>query len=247
MKSQRKQVFLLLTALIVAVTVTNISLRGQNQKTPSAEGRITEQHKEHSKLYKDYRFGKKLREVAAETEGTEVAVIRGMREKTFNPDSPPFDLHSFLRNLACDADAVVIGVIKNQSSQLTEDEDFVFTDYDMSVEQILKDNAKAPIQLTNDLTISRPGGIVQLDNKIVRAIDESLDPLSIGHQYILFLTYIPTTGAYKAFDSNGSFQLSNKRIVKLTKESLPSKLETGNDAESLSSEIRNVSAIPCYK
>lgn len=247
MKNQRKRMFLFLTTLIVGVTVANITLRGQGQKTPSTDGEITVKQKEHSKLYKDFGVGKKLREVAAETPGTEVGVIRGVPGKMFDPDSPRLTFHSFLKNLACDADAIVIGVINNQSSQLTEDEDFVFTDYNMSVEQILKDNAMAPIQLTSDLTISRPGGIVQLNNKKVRALDESLEPLSIGDRYVLFLNYIPTTGSYKASNSNGSFQLSDKKIIKLTKESLPSKLETGNDAESLFLEIRNATAIPCYK
>ena len=247
MKNQRKRMFLLFTTLIVAVTVANITLSGQDRQTPSTNEVMTEKQKEHSKLYKEYKVGKKLREVAEETPGTEVGVIKGIREKTFNPDSAPFDLHSFLKNLTCDADAIVIGVIKDQSSQLTEDEDFVFTDYKMSVEQILKDNASSPIQLTSGLTISRPGGIVQLNNKRVRALDESLEPLSIGHRYVLFLKHIPATGSYKAFDSYGSFQLSDKKILKLTKESLPRKLETGNDAGSLFSEIRNASPIPCYK
>ena len=246
MKDQRKRMFLLFTTLIAAVTIGNITLRGQNQKTPSTDGE-TRKQKEHSKLYKEYGVGKKLRELAEKTPGTEVTVIKGMPEKTFNPDSPPFDLQGFLKKLACHADAVVIGVIQDQSSELTEDEDFVFTDYDMSVEQILKDNAMAPIPPTGELTISRPGGVVLVNSKKVQALDESLEPLSMGQHYLLFLEYIPITRSYKAFNSNGSFRLSGKKIIKLTKESLPSELETGNDAESLFSEIRNAAASPCYK
>jgi len=149
--------------------------------------------------------------------------------------------------MACDSDAIVIGEVKDQSSQLTEDEDFVFTDYDISVERILKDNQLSPIQVTTVLTISRPGGVIELNHKKVRALDESLQPLSIGHRYLIFLRYIPSTSSYTAFLSDGSFQVTNNKIIKLTKQSLPSELETGNDAESLISEIRNATALPCYE
>lgn len=245
MKTQRKGIFLILTTLIIAATVANMSLRGQNQKTQASEGKLTEKQKEHRKLYKDFRLGKKLPELAAETPETEVAVIRGLPGKVFNPDSPRFDFSSFLKNLACDADAIVIGVINNQSSQLTEDEDFIFTDYDMAIEQVLKDNPVPSIQPGSDLTITRPGGIVQLNNKEVRALDESLEPLKTGSRYILFLKYIPATDSYKAFYSNGSFQISDSRIIKLSQESLPQQLESGRNAESLFSDIRKTIVIPC--
>jgi hypothetical protein len=245
MKTQRKRMFLILTTLLIAANVANITLRGQNQKTQASEGKLTEKQKEHRKLYKDYRLGKKLPELAAETSEPDVAVIRGVPGKMFNPDSPRLDFLSFLKNLTCDADAIVIGVINNQSSQLTEDEDFVFTDYDMAVEQILKDNPLASIQTGSNLTITRPGGIVEIDKKEVRALDETLEPLKTGSRYILFLKYIPATGSYKAFNSNGSFQISDHKIIKLTQESLTQNLESGREAESLFSDIRSVAVIPC--
>jgi hypothetical protein len=240
MKTQRKRMFLILTTLIMAATVANMTLRGQSQKTRANEGKLTEKQKVHRKLYKDFRLGKKLPELAAETPETEVGVIRGVPGKMFDPDSPRLTFHGYLKNLVRDADAIVIGVINSQSSQLTEDEDFIFTDYDMAVEQILKDNPVASIQSGSDLTITRPGGILQLDNKEVRALDETLAPLKTGSRYILFLKYIPATGSYKAFTSNGSFQINDKKLIKLTQESLPKELESGRDAESLFLDIRNI-------
>jgi len=64
---------------------------------------------------------------------------------------------------------------------------------------------------------------------------------------LIFLKYIPSTSSYTAFRSDGSFQVTNNKIIKLTKQSLPRELETGNDAESLISEIRNATALPCYE
>lgn len=244
MKTQQG-IFLILTTLIIAATVANMSLRGQNQKTQASEGKLTEKQKEHRKLYKDFRLAKKLPELAAETPETEVAVMIGVPGKVFNPDSPRLTFHSYLKNLACDADAIVIGVVNNQASQLTEDEDFVFTDYEMAIEQILKDNPVASIQPGSALTISRPGGIVQLSNKEVQALDQSFGLLKTGSRYLLFLKYIPATDSYKAFYSNGSFQISDSRIIKLSQESLPQQLESGRNAESLFSDIRKTTVIPC--
>jgi len=244
MHTKKKQVLSLVT-FILAITVTSIVLHGQDN-SGSAGAKITEKQKEHSKLYKEYGIGKKLREVAAETTANEAAVIRGIPQRVFSPDAPRFDWNHFFRDLSCDSDAVVIGKVKNQSSQLTADEDFVFTDYDLSIKEILKDNPVAPIQPADDLTVTRPGGIVRLNNKSIRALDESLEPLSIGSCYILFLKHIPSTGSYKAFNSKGSFELSNNRIVKLTKESLPKQLESGQAAKALISEIRTVTAVGCY-
>jgi len=84
MKNQRKRIPLLLTAVIVAVTFASISLLGQSTKPASSNGMMTAKQKEHSKLYKEYRLGKKLREIAELSSATEVSVIRGGPEKTFS-------------------------------------------------------------------------------------------------------------------------------------------------------------------
>jgi hypothetical protein len=87
--------------------------------------------------------------------------------------------------------------------------------------------------------------VVQFDKKSVRALDESLEPLRIGNRYLLFLKYIAATASYEAFNSSGSFQISDKKTIKLTKESLPGELESGRNADSLFLQIRGALATPC--
>jgi hypothetical protein len=244
MKIQRKQIFLILATLMMTITVVSMTLSSQKQPATNTPAKMVAKQ-EHSKLYKKYRSEKKLREVAAETPEAEIAVIIGIPQRIYSSDSPPLNVRNFLKDMACDSDAVVVGVIKDQASQLTEDEDFVFTDYRMTVEKVLKDNSIAPILTTSDLTITRPGGVIQLDNKSVRALDESLEPLRIGNRYLLFLKYITATASYEAFKSSGSFQISDKKTIKLSKESLPGELESGRDADSFSLQIRGVLTIPC--
>ena len=57
--------------------------------------------------------------------------------------SPGFTPPTFserITNLSCDADAIVVGEVTSKSSQLTEDQDFIFTDYELKVEEVIKNN-----------------------------------------------------------------------------------------------------------
>ncbi|HXG66045.1 MAG TPA: hypothetical protein VNO70_13165 [Blastocatellia bacterium] len=132
-------------------------------------------------------------------------------------------------------------MIKDKSSQLTEDEDFIFTDCDVSVEDILKDNPVKSIKPGDNITITRPGGTVKLKGRVVRAIDTSFRSFEIGGRYILFLRFIPSTETYKAF-SNGSFQLRDNHITKLTNEALWDEKERENDATAFLTEVRDAIA-----
>jgi hypothetical protein len=74
-----------------------------------------------------------------------------------------------------------------------------------------------------------PKGFPPLRQFQIRALDESLAPFEVGRRYLLFLDYIPTTGAYKAFNSAGAFRIESSKTSKLTKEQLPSELDNGVD------------------
>ncbi len=244
MKDQRKRLFLLLTALIVAVTVATITLRGQDQKTASTDQEMTGKQKEHSKLYKEYKTGKKLSELV--TEIGDVRIRRNTPLSGGDPGAHNVDAHEFLRGMICEADAVVVGKVKSQLSQISEDEDFVFSDYEMSVAEVLKDNAAVHIQPNTTITITRPGGMIRLNGRTVEATDDSFGPFTVEGQYLLFLRFIPVTGAYKATGSKSSFQLRGKAITKLTKEALPLDDEIkSKDVDSFVNEIRLALASGC--
>ena len=218
------------TSLLIALGVTVLVGSGvlwlaKNRSTVQAqEMATTPKQKEHGKLYKGYGGGINLRELAAK-QGGDVAVV----------ETPPipFDFDArppFLKAIACDADAIVVGVIKDKSySQLTEDESFIFTDYEMVVQEIIKDNPAAPLQSNDIITVSRPGGEIKLNGKFVRAIDESFKPFQMNQQYVLFLRFIPSTDGYRAF-SNGSFQLQKEKVVRLGEGTLWGRLESEKSA-----------------
>lgn len=190
--------------------------KARDDATPVDAVVPTQQQKGHSKLYKQYRTGKKLRDLTA-TIG-DVTLRRKVGAQGADPNEAPFDLQKFLQTMVSDADAVVIGTVKNKSSQLTEDEDYVFTDYDLSVDEVLKDNPASPVRAHSKITITRPGGTILLNGKVVNAVDEAFLPYRKGAQCLLFLKFIPSAGGYQALNSLSSFQLDEDKVGKLTKE-----------------------------
>jgi hypothetical protein len=155
-----------------------------NDATSKQEGKMTASQREHSKLYKAYAPGGNLRELAASST-TDVEVVNGIGQQAFSSNSAPFNLRDYLREMARDSDAIVVGTVTTKASFLTADESFVFSDYDLNVEEILKDNSAQPIKLTS-LTVTRPGGTVTVGGRAIHATDESLEPLALGNRYLLF-------------------------------------------------------------
>jgi hypothetical protein len=210
---------------------------GQQPSKPVQEAVRERIHTEHSKLYKQYAGRGDLRAIAAKTSG-DVEVVNGTPQKMFRSNAGPFRLGDFLRELTSKSDAVLIGIVKERASFSTAEGTFVFTDYDLAIEQILKNNSTNLLRPFDKISVTRPGGDVQLDGHKVRALDESLEPLAIGSRYLLFLDYVPSTETYKAFSSQGSFRVDGNRAAKLTKEQLPGDLEGGVDINILASYVR---------
>jgi hypothetical protein len=72
------------------------------------------------------------------------------------------------------------------------------------------------------IIVTRPGGKVLLNGVIVKALDMRFEPLPINtYEVVLFLQYIPETGAYKTTQDTGSFELDGLLLRPLTKSNFP--------------------------
>ena len=171
---------------------------------------MTERQREHSRLFKGYGTGKKLRDLGAEVP-TGVKVKRGPGMPAGEEGSSQ-SLAGFLQALACNADAVIVGVVKDKSSQLTEDGEFAFTDYELTVEQVIKDNKLSHLEPNVLLTVSRPGGKIQLSGHVIEAEDASFKPLAKNQRYLLFLKYILQTDSYSSLNSMSTYRLDQNNI-----------------------------------
>ena len=222
MKRHKNGVLPALAALMIALGTLIIITRGQDQTdrpsskapdvTPIREGVMTETQRRHSKLYENRR-NRKLRDLPSP-----VDLVVSTPWGSSPEENIPRTLDEFLRVSVCSADAVVVGIVKNKSSQLTDEGTFIFTDSEMTVEEILKNNSSANIQPRDDVLLTRPGGAVELNGKILRVTDRSFKPLEVEHKYLVFLRFIPATGAYQQLNSKSAFELSQNRVNKLTEE-----------------------------
>jgi hypothetical protein len=125
----------------------------------------------------------------------------------------------FFGELARSSDAIVRGRVTNKVSQLTQDDAFIFTEYDVAITEVLKDNAAAP--LGGAITVTYPGGKVLVDGIMVKGRDHYFEPLPLNREVVLFLQSVKETGAYKPTAYSGSFELDGVKLRALTEQELP--------------------------
>lgn len=252
MKKQRMNFIWIIPMVVLGVLAsTTILIYSQAQNNKSAEnkdatvvteGVMTEKQKQHSKGFDAYQSGKKISETIlqqAKTNGPRIVDLKVL---------PPLPVlspagtghyessHEFLTKMTANSDAVLVGVVKEKSSQLTENGKFVFTDYLFQVEEVIKNNSGKPISMSELVTITRPGGKILLNGFAVKATDESFQNLNTEGKYILFLKFVPETGAYQSVNPEGSFLINNGK-AKTLNASVASRFR---DVQDLSSFIADI-------
>lgn len=248
MRSRKNIALLLLASLAVTVITAVAALQSRTQSassgkqeeaTPIQEGVMSEKQKKHSKIFKGYDVtakGKKLRDRVAEEGDVNIYWLVGDKRL---PES--FNLNNYLQEFARKADAIVVGVVRSKSSQLIEQGSYIFTDYELTVEDVLKNNSTTPLQLNGDITVTRIGGVVKLNGHVVRTIDHSEKLLRSGARYLLFLRFDSEAGTYRSLRDNltdGSFQLRGNKIIQVSDLPLPFGGSYETAAEPFITEVR---------
>lgn len=253
MPNQKKGTLLIVILLMTAaVTATAAILRLQTQGKPKAddpnaptpvqEGVMTERQRRHGKLFPYH--GRKLSDLVAAQGGDIEVVMHADVIRTVDPAAtkvPPLPF------AVCNADAIFVGLLKSKTSQLNADESFVFTDYEMSVEEVIKDNSAAPARVGGDVTVTREGGEVQLKGRVVRAKRNDFQHSQVGKRYLLFLRFLPETGSYLAYP-NGSFQLEGDKVISLGGTSRDELLDGGSKSQAtFLGDVRAATAADCLR
>jgi hypothetical protein len=239
-----------LTISVLAVTllcVLGVRVFSTSQETKDVKAQAQERKQRDrergQRFYQGYGSKQNLRELARAS-ADDVYVERGLGLYLL-ADPSPLSLRTHLAIMSCSADAVVIGEVKSKTAKLTEDETGIVTEYGMAVEEVLKDNAGAPIASGSQLTVARTGGSLQLGDRKIVAQDRAFKPLEVGGRYLLFLQSVPGRNSYAAANSQGSFMLRGNEVQKLTEEQLPEPLEREKQASSLIADIRAAAAEAC--
>ncbi|MGZ8844984.1 MAG: hypothetical protein ACXW3C_00820 [Pyrinomonadaceae bacterium] len=192
--------------------VQNSKSNLQKDATRVTEGVMSAKQIEHSKLYTQSNRRKKL---STTQDGTTLVVGLPWSDER---EKNKLDFDDYLRETTCKAVSIVLGTVKSKASQLTTDGTFIFTDYELTVNDVLKNNPNFHIEPNTEITITRPGGVIDLNGKIISVKDRSFKPLEANKSYLLFLSFIPSTGAYRSLDSESNFEISKNRLLRLTDE-----------------------------
>ncbi|MDT4897024.1 MAG: hypothetical protein QOH25_2101 [Acidobacteriota bacterium] len=242
-----KLIILLVVSVLAGagIVYTNTS---QQQETGSTPKRVTKESQRERGRTVFKGFGNslpKLSIMASVATSEEVGTEIGVGLPMLSPSDPPVNFKEILKGLSCSSDAIVIGTVKEQTSRLTEDDTFIYTDNVISIEEVIKNNLEAPIQASDRILISRIGGKIRLNGKNVTARHDAILPLELNQPHLLFLSYIPERGVYVANSANGSFLLKKNKIINLTKPVVGKEFQSGNDATIFTNEIRSSAAATC--
>ena len=232
-----QKIFVVLGLLILFLSLARLgTTQGQADvteiATPVVEGVLSKKQKEHSKLYSAYKYTTKLTELSRDSSGNKrpevnISILPALPELNTSTTIPGTD---GLQEVAANSDLVVIATPLSKTSQLTEDASFVFTDYDLSVDEVLKNNTL--VQPHSVITVTRPGGKILLEGRVISARDRSFKSLRAGGHYLLFLRYLPTTDSYQAVDNKSGFELVDNKVKALT-EAADQQRERGDTASFL--------------
>lgn len=214
-----RKLLLFITSIVVVCLISEpTSLQAFQQKpleteeiaTPIEDGVLTEQQKEHSKLYQKYQSDRRIPDSILKNSGSFSAF------RTACPFISQKPLPSIVSELADAADAIVTASFVSKSSQLTTSGTYIFTDYVLRTEEVLKNAGPGALKPETTITVSRPGGKVLLYGEIATYSELAFKPLFPGHRYLLFLKYLPATGAYLAVSHEASFDITDTRVETLT-------------------------------
>jgi hypothetical protein len=191
---------------------------------------MTEKQRKHSKLYGEIKRDKTLISEPGDVE-IRISVHLGRIPGKMLPSTQA----EYLEKLICDADTVVIAKIKNKTSQITENLEFVFTDYELDIREVLKNDSNLDILTSRSATLTVAGGSVKVDKRTIKIILERDNPLLVGREYLLFLRYINDSESFKVSSERGILGIFDKKIK------FPQNLykNTVDDAEGIVSSIRS--------
>lgn len=114
---------------------------------------------------------------------------------------------------ACTSNAVVMGVVTGAESFPTEDGSLLFTDYVITVTDVLRASQKN-VRISNGqtITVTRIGGSMDVEGVLVRANVAGYEPLTVQESYLFFLQDVPGGDTFHAATPDSVWGISEARV-----------------------------------
>lgn len=183
--------------------------------TPVQLGTLSERQRIHSKLYDDFsrHQGAMISELVTPYQNQ--GIVYGMYTNVNTPrlsaknETPD----NYFAALASQSDLVIRGEVTNRISQITEDGKFLFTDYDIRIEEVLKSDSNTLLSPGKTITVTFPGGKVLIGDVIVKTGGNGIPSvLEITNKVLIFAAAVPTSGAYKLARYDGGFEIDDASV-----------------------------------
>jgi hypothetical protein len=212
--------------------------------TPVRLGLLTPKQRFHSKLHNGSVgdvTGKTISQLIAAYRGQRVVLGRYIDGRMWLPSGEPEPPEDYFGRFAQESDAIIRGRAITKISQITEDDSFLFTDYDVVVLDVFKNNAATPLDSGTSITVTCAGGKIVVDDVVMKAGGNGEASLPVNAQdVLLFLKFIRETGSYRLTRYNGGFEL-NGRSVRPLAGIFPITPDVFNNERSFLKTIRAVS------
>jgi hypothetical protein len=130
----------------------------------------------------------------------------------FDTGEEPRALHDAVRDLTCRAGAVFTGTVQSAVSFPISDGTFLFTDYTVIVQDVLRQGTAPYLRPGRGTVVTRLGGRVDVDGATRRAIIGDLPLLEEGRQYLFFAKYLPATLDFEANQPTSAFKTDGARV-----------------------------------
>lgn len=218
----------------------------EDEPTIVISGQRTKKEKEYSKVYP--KLERKL------TGAAEFAPKRGLKEEMLQTLGQPMFMDlggkpktgaEFLGDLVCKSSAIVLGYRNGRTAHLTEDESWVYTEYDFVVKDVLKDNPVSPIDNGGTIQVTRSGGLISYSDQVIRVRGPFTVQLKKNKIYLLFLHYVPGANGYSAADFQGDFVQTGNRFAPLSNYGVPRGVNELLDSQTLLNSIKKSVSIGC--
>lgn len=103
----------------------------------------------------------------------------------------------------CKADVIAIVTLYNQRPVLSRQENFIFTEYKVEVNETIKGN----LRVGERTTIAYPGGEINLPGDHFTYTIQNHAPWTVGSKYLVFLKYLPITNDYTILDTYSAHEV----------------------------------------
>jgi hypothetical protein len=93
-------------------------------------------------------------------------------------------------------DLVVVAKTGKGKSHPTVDQGYLYSDWQFTVDQVIKDKSTALVKAGNAVIVTRPGGVLEIAGRKFYAQPKDFRDFVPGEELLLYLKFVKETGAY---------------------------------------------------